>query len=428
MRLLCPDSLMTQPPGARLPRRIARPPSLLERLRQRLDHCLPGGFVRAVEFFAERAAGHRPLVRMQQPGLEQALADDGHAAGLVHFRGSVGAPGSEVRQHRGLLRDAVEVLDRQLDAELIGGRQQVQHGIGGATGGHDAGDRVLETAPRDQAARGDAGAHEVHHEPAAFEGDIALGGTGRGDVVPAQWRDPEHLVGGRHRVGGELAPASAGPWAGVVLDVLELRCRDPSGIEGADRLVDVLDRQPALAEHRCLAVATARFDRAAEERHAGDVEPTEHHRHRRDRLVAAREGDDAVEQVAAGHQLDRVRDQLTADERCLHALGSRGDAVVDRHGVDFDRRAAGGTDACHHPLSELAVIQVAGHRADPAMGDADLRTGKIIIGEARRLHHRARNGAVGAVEQGAALVSRVGCDDPLQSSGCYVFRLSVVAM
>src|SRR3712207_8594825 len=40
------------------------------------------------------------------------------------------------------------------------------------------------------------------------------------------------------------------------------------------------------------------------------------------RLVAAGQRDHAVEQMAARHQLDRVRDHLTADERGLHSLRS----------------------------------------------------------------------------------------------------------
>ena len=76
-------------------------------------------------------------------------------------------------------------------------------------------------------------------------------------------------------------------------------------------------------------------------------EPAEHHGHGGDGLVAAGDGHDAVEHVAARHELDRVGDDLAADERALHALGAHRDAVGDRDRVDLDR-------ACRPPPARPA--------------------------------------------------------------------------
>ena len=61
-------------------------------------------------------------------------------------------------------------------------------------------------------------------------------------------RHAEHLVGGGHGVGGELAAAGARAGTGVVLHVLELLERDLAGVVGADRLEHVLDGEVAVGE------------------------------------------------------------------------------------------------------------------------------------------------------------------------------------
>src|SRR3712207_8288489 len=59
---------------------------------------------------------------------------------------------------------------------------------------------------------------------------------------------------------------------------------------------------------------------------------------RSDRLVASYERDDAVEHVAAADEFDGIRDQVSADEGRLHALGPHGHAVADCDGVE-DRKS-----------------------------------------------------------------------------------------
>ena len=80
----------------------------------------------------------------------------------------------------------------------------------------------------------------------------------------------------------------------------------------ADRLEHLLDRHLG-------ALVVAGPDRAAVEHQAGDVEPRERHHRAGDRLVAAADHDERVEQVRARDELDRVGDQLARDERGAHA-------------------------------------------------------------------------------------------------------------
>ena len=182
------------------------------------------------------------------------------------------------------------------------------------------------------------------------------------------------------------------------------------GVVGADRLEDVEDRHVA-------ALVAAGRDRAAVEHHGGDVEAGERHHAARDRLVAGGERDDRVELVAARGQLDRVGDHLAADERALHARGPHRDPVRDRDRVELHRRAAGRADAGLDVLGEAAQVEVAGHRLDPGVGDADRRPLERVVVEPDALHVGARGGAIGAVEDGSRARAREG-------GGCLAVRLA----
>ena len=148
-------------------------------------------------------------------------------------------------------------------------------------------------------------------------------------------------------------------------------------------------------------------DRAAVEHQARHVEPGERHHAAGNRLVAAREGDHAVEEMAAGDELDRVGDHLAADERGLHALGAHRDAVGDGDGVELHRRAAGGADALLDLLGEAAEVEVARHHLGPGVGDADDRALQRIVVEADALQVRAGRGPVRALELDPAAAAEV---------------------
>ena len=110
----------------------------------------------------------------------------------------------------------------------------------------------------------------------------------------------------------------------------------------------------------------------------------------RDRLVAADDADQAVEQVAAGDQLDRVGDHLARDQRRLHPLGAHRHAVGHRDRVELHRRPARRADAGLDALGQLALVEVARHGLDPRRRDADDRPRQVVVGEPDRLQHRPR--------------------------------------
>ncbi len=197
----------------------------------------------------------------------------------------------------------------------------------------------------------------------------------------------------RHRVSGVLAAARAGPRARDLLHLVQLVERDLARAIGADGFED--------RDHGRVADALvrARIDRAVVEDHARPVEAAQGHRRARDRLVAADQADDAVEQVAAHDELDRVGDDLAADQRGLHALGAHRHAVADRHGVELHGRPAGRTDAVLDVFRQSALVVVAGHGLDPRRAHADQRLGQVLVREADRLEHRARSRTIRPVGQ-----------------------------
>ena len=159
----------------------------------------------------------------------------------------------------------------------------------------------------------------------------------------------------------------------MILDVLKVRGRNTAGVVGAKRLVDVMDGQFAIREQTVVIHASSRRDRAAVEQKTRSIHASHRDGHRRNGLVAAGDGNEPVEHVATRDEFDGVGDDLAADEGGFHPLRARRDAVVDRDRVDFEGRAARRGNAFGDAGREVAVRQVAWHRADPAMRDTDLR-------------------------------------------------------
>ena len=90
----------------------------------------------------------RPVTVGAWPSMRPAVTRRWHtsarAAGRVQVGGHVAAARLQVGQQRRAVVDRVEVVDAQRDAGFVGDGDEVHHGVGGAAGGDDAGDGVLE--------------------------------------------------------------------------------------------------------------------------------------------------------------------------------------------------------------------------------------------------------------------------------------------
>ncbi len=148
-------------------------------------------------------------------------------------------------------------------------------------------------------------------------------------------------------------------------------------------------------------------DAAAVEHEAGDVEAGEGHDGGGHVLVAAGDADDAVETVSPRHELDGVGDDFAGDQRGFHALGSHGDAVVDRDGVELHRRATGLANALLDGLGDLSQMEVAGADLGPCVGDADDRLVQVFLAEADAAKVRAGCGAGRAFGEGDGIFLRI---------------------
>ncbi len=161
----------------------------------------------------------------------------------------------------------------------------------------------------------------------------------------------------------------------------------------ANRFEDILDGQ-------ILSVEMAGRDGAAVEHERGDIEPCERHHSAGHVLVAAGDGDEAVEEIPARDQFYRVGDDFTADQRSLHAFGAHGDAVGDGDGVELHRRAAGFADALLHRFGDMAQVEVAGADLGPRIRDADDGLVQVFFREADSAKHGARGSAMRSFGKG----------------------------
>ena len=336
--------------------------------------------------------------RVEEPGpLEQLAHDQRHAARLVHVERGVASARPHVGDERRPVGDGPELVDVERDPVLVGDRQEMEHAVGRAAGRGHAGDPVLERLAGHDVLRPDVAPDEVHDQLAGPVGGRVLGLALGRDAVQARRREPDELHDRAHRVGRVLAAAGARSGAGDVLDLGQLVERDLARPVRPDGLVDAHDRDVALA------LVDARVDRPAVEDEARHVQAAERHGGRGHGLVAGHDAHDAVHQLAADDELDRVGDDLAADERGLHALRAHRHAVADRDRVELHGRPAGGPDAGLDHLGQVALVDVAGHRLDPGRRDADDRLGEILVGEADGLEHRPRAGPVRAVGQGGGM-------------------------
>ena len=193
----------------------------------------------------------------------------------------------------------------------------------------------------------------------------------------------DRLGDGAHRVGGEHAAACPFARTRLALDLAELLLRDLAQRASADGFEHAGD----VERH---AVVLARHDRAVVDEHTGQVETGRGHQHRRDALVAAGQPDEAVEPLGVHDALDRVGDDLAADQRRAHAFVTHADAVADGDGAELHRETARSAHAVLGVLGQLAQRHVARRHVVPRRRDRDLRLHPIVVGHARGPEHRPR--------------------------------------
>ena len=338
---------------------------------------------------------------MHEARVEQRLHDDGDAADAVDVGHHEPAEGLEVADVRDLAADAVEVVEGQVDLGLAGDGEQVEDGVGRSAQRHDDGDGVLEGRLGHDLAGGDALAQHADDGLArAVREAVSTSVHGRGRGTSGQ-AHADRLGDTGHRVGGVHASARALARTDRTLDAVDLLAGDLAGQAGADGLEGVDDRD-------VVAVDLTGHGRAGVEEDTGQVESRRRHQHPRERLVAACEQHRAVEPLRHHHRLDRVRDDLAADQREVHALVAHRDAVGDRDRPELQWIAATGVHAVLDRLGEAVEREVAGRDLVPAGRDTDLGLGPVVVTHAHRTQHPARSSLLESVRDVAGTGLQVG--------------------
>ena len=291
---------------------------------------------------------------------------------------------------RDAVGDAVEVVEVEFHMRLVGQRQEVQHRVRRPAERRRDGDRVLEGLLRHDLTRRDPEAQQVDDRRAGSLGIALTATVDRRRRRGARQAHPDRLGDRTHRVGREHAATRALAGTRGRLDLVEFLLGHRARGARPHRLEHARDvgRHP---------VVLARHGRTVVDEHAREVEAGGSHQHRRDRLVAAREPDEAVEALGVHHGLDRVGDHLARHERGAHPLVAHRDAVADGDRSELEREAAGLPNADLGVLGELAQRHVARGDLVPRRRDRDLRLVPVVVAHPDGAQHRPRRRLLHAV-------------------------------
>ena len=356
----------------------------------------PGVSLALCDFLEETSPGSGRTI-LQQTGFLKALAEQPHAAGVIHIRRGESAAWFQISEHGSLRRNFVELVELQGHACVAArsragaARRSSSRRWLRRTRSHSASDACVMIWLGRRSLR-----KKLHHGFAAIDRDLLLSRINGRNFVCAHGRNSEKRNRGRHRVRSELAAARACAGTRVVFEVGHLLRGHFSGRECAGRFEHVLNRD-------VVPLKSSGHDRAAVERQAGKIQPRESHHRAGNRLIATADRHDRVERVRAHEKLDRIGDHLARNQRSLHAFGAHRDSVGNHDGVAFDRRATRGANAFFHLLRERAQMEIAGRDFAPRVGHGDQRPREVGVGKTGRLQHRARRRSCNSFFDGVTL-------------------------
>ena len=121
--------------------------------RKRSHHLLARGLGHVLALLAQRPARDRQRIPIDEAAVKQAPRQERDAPGSVQLDRSESATRLQVAQQRCAAADPVDVVDRELDADLSRERQQVQHRVGRTAARCHCRDRVVKGAAREDLRR-----------------------------------------------------------------------------------------------------------------------------------------------------------------------------------------------------------------------------------------------------------------------------------
>ena len=175
--------------------------------------------------------------------------------------------------------------------------------------------------------------------------------------------------------------------------------------DGSERTVTIIDAFEAVGA--CAAGRMSREDVDAIERPGqgrpgvqedrGHIESGGRHQHPGKGLVATGQQNAAVQLLRTEHGLHRVGDDLSADQRVVHAPVAHRDAVGDRDGAELEGVSVGLVHTLFGGLGQPIQREVAGGDLVPGTGDADLRLAPVVVAHPDGPQHAAGSGPLDAV-------------------------------
>ena len=310
------------------------------------------------------------------------------------------------------------------DAGLAGDREQVQDAVRRAAGRRDAGHRVQERAPVEEAPRGHALLGELRRRARRRARRPRPSPRARPPAIEpvADARDAEAVERDRHRVGGEVAGARAGAGAGVALELVELRARRSARAPRAPTAsqtswIVTLAAAPAAGAHRPAVEDDRRL-----------VDARERHQRGRHRLVAADEADERRRSRARAPSARSSRRSPRARSARRASRASPCDWLSETAIVLKPSGDAAGRGRRRSPTRSASSrwLRLHGIVPRPRRGDADDRAVEPRRVDAHRAEVRARGRALGRSASPARARRRsASCSRPTMR--LYVGRVVAVA-
>ena len=238
----------------------------------------------------------------------------------------------------------------------------------------NAGDGVVDGLARHNIARPQIVLHRIHDHFTALARGIVLSRIHLRDGVQPGWRKSNHFHHSGHGVGGVLTAAGARARTCRVLNFQQLGIAHLAGGVRSHRFKHVLNGN-------VFAFVPARQNGSAVQNHSRYVQPQQRHGCTGDGFIAGNQRHNAVEHMAARDKLNGIGNHLAAYQRGLHSFRAHRDAVADGDGVELHRRASCFADAASHVHRQFAQMEIAGHGADPGIGDSDNGLLQILVRE-----------------------------------------------
>ena len=320
----------------------------------------------------------------------------GHAAHGFQIREGMTAAGLDVAQIGHLTAQLVKILQRKVNAGLVGNGGQVQGAVGGGAHGHAHDNGVAQGVAGHDLAGGQALLQHFHHPVAALLGNAALFGADRVGQATAGKAHAQNFRQAAHGVSGAQHTTGAHAGQGGLLGGHQVLHGHFPGLGLANQLPHI--RQ---GHHRVI-FAGAGQHRTAGHHNGRNVAPHGPHQHTGNDLVTAGQHHHGVKPMGFDHIFHRVGDQFPAGQGVAHAFVPLADAVANGDGGELPRHAAGLPNALRHTLGQLPQVEVPRHHFRKRVYNGDERLVQVSLLQAGAVQQGAVGGTLNAVGEHSA--------------------------